>query len=406
MAILCADIPRLPGLDSICLRAGWQGSQGVIRWPYLVEGDTLAPWVRGGELVFVTGVSRPRSEASLQQLVREGAEQRAAGMVILTGAEGMQEIPASVIKLANELSCPLFEQPYTLPLVMVMETLSNAIVQDNLTGQSTRLFLTRLINGGANTPELVRLRAAELGLEATGAFVLVALRPADWHGEGNTPPAADLTLLEQQLDALLKRRGIDWPVVQYDRCLIAIWPASPNEAVMLAETLEQAVKALQACQPDTPLYAGVSERRADLSELAIAAEQATQALRFAMQQHNTPLFFYERLGIARLLAAIPQRGMVARFCEEQLGALCFAHDRKSREFKATATVFLESLGNQCQASDTLGIHRNTLRQRLKRIEQLTGHSLQDPHVRLNLQNALLMEQMLFHHHTIDSPSYQ
>lgn len=403
MAILCADLPRLPGLDSLRLRAGWQGSQGVIRWPYIVEGDTLAPWVRGGELVFVTGVSRPRSEASLQRLVREGVEQRVAGMVILTGAEGMPAIPASVISLANELGCPLFEQPYALPLVVVTETLSNAIIQDNLTGQSTRLFLTRLINGGADTPELVRLRAAELGLEATGSYVLVALRPADRHGESEVPPA-DLTLLEQQLGALLKRRGIEWPVVQHDRCLVAIWPVAPDDAVTLSETLEQAVEALQAREPDTPLHAGVSERRADLCELASAAEQATQALQFAMQQNDTPLFFYERLGIARLLASIPQRSMVARFCEEQLGALCFAHDRESRELKATATYYLESFGNQRKAAERLGIHRNTLRQRLKRIEQLTGHSLQDPHVRLNLQNALLVEQLLFHHHTLDSPS--
>ena len=41
MAILCADISCLPGLDSIRLRAGWQGSQNVVRWPYVAEGDSL-----------------------------------------------------------------------------------------------------------------------------------------------------------------------------------------------------------------------------------------------------------------------------------------------------------------------------------------------------------------------------
>ncbi|MDV6318721.1 helix-turn-helix domain-containing protein [Chromohalobacter sp. HP20-39] len=59
-------------------------------------------------------------------------------------------------------------------------------------------------------------------------------------------------------------------------------------------------------------------------------------------------------------------------------------------------------GNQQQTAESLGIHCNTLRHRLKRIEQLIGHRLGDAFVRLNLQNALLIEQILFQHHNIDS----
>ena len=47
------------------------------------------------------------------------------------------------------------------------------------------------------------------------------------------------------------------------------------------------------------------------------------------------------------------------------------------------------------------IHRNTLSYRLGRIEQKLGYSLQDPFSRLNLQNALLIEQILFHHHNLE-----
>ncbi len=34
-------------------------------------------------------------------------------------------------------------------------------------------------------------------------------------------------------------------------------------------------------------------------------------------------------------------------------------------------------------------------------EQRLGYSLQDPFLRLNLQNALLIEQIIFHHHNFD-----
>lgn len=60
MAITCADIPRLPGLEAIRFRAGLQGGNRPVRWPYVAENDSIAPWVRGGELVFVTGINLHR----------------------------------------------------------------------------------------------------------------------------------------------------------------------------------------------------------------------------------------------------------------------------------------------------------------------------------------------------------
>ena len=176
MTIRCADIPHLPGLESIRLRAGLQGSQQPIRWPYVVENDTLAPWVQGGELVFVTGINHRRSEENLKQLIREGVERQVAGMVILTGPEYIKAIPGPVLALANHLNFTLLEQPYALKMVLVTEVISTAIVQDNLLGQSVRLFLSRLINGFAEAPELIHLRASELGLPDRHPYVVLALR--------------------------------------------------------------------------------------------------------------------------------------------------------------------------------------------------------------------------------------
>ncbi|WP_432414938.1 PucR family transcriptional regulator ligand-binding domain-containing protein [Chromohalobacter israelensis] len=97
--------------------------------------------------------------------MNEAVEHQVAGLVILTGPEFIHEIPASVLELANSLNFPILEQPYSLKMVLVTEVISNAIVQDNLIGQSIKLFLTRLINGFADAPELIHLRAAELGLK-------------------------------------------------------------------------------------------------------------------------------------------------------------------------------------------------------------------------------------------------
>lgn len=407
MSILCSDIPRLPGLESIRLVAGLRGSQMSVRWPYVAEDSTLGPWLRGGELIFVTGINQRRSEQNLQQLIREGAEHGAAGMVVLTGSDFIQVIPNNVKVLANELGFALLEQPYSLPMVQVTEVISNAIVQDNLIGQSTRLFLTRLINGYADTPELIHLRAADLGLSDTRPYAVLALRLKGFtqHINGDDPAEQwklihQRSLLEEKFTELLKRRGIDWPVLEYEQDLLAIWPTDAVHSPALSEEL---VLALEQLHPDLEVFAGVSDLQPGLSSIAKAAEQARQAVQFALQRDQT-LFFYDQLGIARLFDAIPQRSLLVIFCQEQLGPLCFARDPRSVMLKDTLTHFMNYFGNQQQAAESMGIHRNTLSHRLKRIEQLIDCPLSDPFARLNLQSALLIEQILFQHHNIDSQS--
>ncbi|MDO6562413.1 PucR family transcriptional regulator ligand-binding domain-containing protein [Amphritea sp. 1_MG-2023] len=406
MSIICADVSRLPGLEAINMVAGLRGSQHAVRWPYVAEDETLGSWLRGGELIFVTGINKRRSEDNLQRLIREAVEYGAAGIVILTGSEFIQSIPSSVKALANALGFALFEQPYSLPMVQVTEVICNAIVQDNLIGQSTRLFLTRLINGYADTPELIHLRAADLGLSDTRPYAVLAVRLKGFNQRLRDDPAEQWklihqrSLLEDKLTELLKRRGIDWPVLEYEQDLLAIWPTDAQHSPALSGEIMQALEYLPA---ELEVYAGISDLQPGLSSIAKASEQARHAVQFALQQEQK-MFCYDQLGIARLFDAIPQRSLLSQFCQQQLGALCFARDQRSLMLKETLTHFLNYFGNQQQAADCLSIHRNTLSHRLKRIEQLIDCPLNDPFARLNLQSALLIEQILFQHHNIESQS--
>lgn len=405
MPICCADIPRLPGLESIRFRAGLQGGNNVIRWPYVAENDSIAPWVKGGEIVFVTGINHHRDEENLKQLVVEAVNHQVAGIVVLTGPEFIREIPASVLTLANDLNFPILEQPYSLKMVVVTEVISNAIVQDNLLGQSIRLFLTRLINGYADAPELIHLKAVELGLSDQRPYAAIAVRLVDQTvSKTNDDQWRALHLknqLENELTNLLKRRDNSWPVLVHEHDLLVLWPVEGKNISVLSSEIEQATSFLQKQISEIQLFLGVSELQTSLSGLSLAVEQAKQSVQFAIQHQNQPIFFYEQLGIARLFAAIPQRQLLVQFCREQLGVLCFSSDIEYIKLKETLRQYLNQFGNHQNASEELTIHRNTLRYRLKKIEELIGASLEDPFIRLNLQNALLIEQILFHNYHLD-----
>jgi hypothetical protein len=94
----------------------------------VAENRSFKSWVKGGELVFVTGISRHRSPQNLAECLYEGKECNVSGLVVLTGDAYIGQLPNTLCRLADELEIPLFEQPYSLPMVEVTEAIGRAIV--------------------------------------------------------------------------------------------------------------------------------------------------------------------------------------------------------------------------------------------------------------------------------------
>jgi len=128
VTLRCRDVPLLPGLGAIRLRGGESAGDNPVRWPYVAENRSFKNWVKGGELVFVTGISRHRSPQNLAECLYEGKECNVSGLVVLTGDAYIGQLPNTLYRLADELEIPLFEQPYSLPMVEVTEALGRAIV--------------------------------------------------------------------------------------------------------------------------------------------------------------------------------------------------------------------------------------------------------------------------------------
>ncbi|SNC59593.1 PucR C-terminal helix-turn-helix domain-containing protein [Marinobacter sp. es.048] len=157
MALKCREIPELPGLGAIHLRGGSSGVDNTVRWPYLAENRSFSNWVRGGELVFVTGISSHRSPANLAECLHEGRDCGISGLVVLTGDAYIGQLPAMLSRLADGLAIPLFEQPYSLPLVDVTETIARAIVASERAQEPREGGLAEALIASIGSHQLERL---------------------------------------------------------------------------------------------------------------------------------------------------------------------------------------------------------------------------------------------------------
>lgn len=100
----------------------------------------------------------------------------------------------------------------------------------------------------------------------------------------------------------------------------------------------------------------------------------------------------EDMGELRLLYQLRDSRELRQFVTQALGALQTRDQRGT--LRATLRAFLESGGSQVAASHRLGIHRNTLAYRLRRIGELVGRDVIDPGSWLTLHLALRAAGML------------
>ena len=99
----------------------------------------------------------------------------------------------------------------------------------------------------------------------------------------------------------------------------------------------------------------------------------------------------DRLPAYRLLGNLHNLPDGARQARALLGPLLRGRPDVRRERLATLRAVLEQPG-MAEAADSLGVHRNTVAYRIRRIEEVTGWRLADPDLRLPLALALRLVQ--------------
>jgi sugar diacid utilization regulator len=129
---------------------------------------------------------------------------------------------------------------------------------------------------------------------------------------------------------------------------------------------------------------GAYERPRDLPR---SYHEARLALRLQSAVTGDQATEFDRLGVYRLLADVGEPGSVERFVREWLGALLDYDAGKGSELVTTLTRYLECGRSYEATTAALAIHRSTLKYRLRRIKEISGHDLADPDTYFNLQLA-------------------
>ncbi|MFF7236322.1 helix-turn-helix domain-containing protein [Streptomyces collinus] len=133
---------------------------------------------------------------------------------------------------------------------------------------------------------------------------------------------------------------------------------------------------------------GVSAPSDSLDDIPHHYEEAQRALdvrRHSRERYGTT--FFDELGLYRILGPGNDYRELETFVDEWLGQLIDYDSRHRAAMVETLSRYFDCGGNYDETADSLAIHRSTLRYRLQRIRDISGHDLANVEDRLNLQVA-------------------
>jgi GAF domain-containing protein len=352
LALLCTDPPMLTSpatfssasllIDALDRRGSRPAAHRL--WPELEVGDELVtPLNAGGEQLGVLCVgSHPG-----RPLTAEDAEV----------ARAIAHLAAVAIKRAD-----------------LIERLTNAnIVKD----------MFEALAAGATT--FAATKAAQVHCDLTLPYLMVCAEPAGQREPGSVQWRAAAELLGRQLGALVPRAAIEagpGPV----RALLALGIRRPQR-------VEEVMRACRELGQEAGAAIGVSELRdapGDATRAYREALDATTIGRALLGEGGA--IAYAQLGAYRYLVHIAAEDAPRDRMRAAVDELIAYDSRRRTALLDTLERYLAERRSVIESARALYIHPNTLRQRLGRIEELTGVEL-DRDDLLSLELAIKLARL-------------
>jgi hypothetical protein len=175
--------------------------------------------------------------------------------------------------------------------------------------------------------------------------------------------------------------------------LAAIVPA--RDDAQLARGAQALARELEAALPGFSVTVARSRRIQDPVDLYRAGKEALLAANVA-EAEGSSLLGFESTGAYRLLlpAMSEDPRELERFYEETLAPLAAYDEQYETELVATVEAYLDNDGNVARTSERLFTHRHTVRYRLERVRELTGHDISSSEGREKLSLGLKAMRVL------------
>ncbi|MGN6189634.1 MAG: PucR family transcriptional regulator [Conexibacter sp.] len=317
----------------------------------LVGGSVAIVGEDGAALAISDEADRDAAEGAARLWLAEGAgapaETRAGWLLWPIAAAGAQlGCVAAHLRQAHEpLALAAVQSGARMAAFAILHELEEAAAVARLTER----FVDDLLVGHLDPPS-ARQRALALGWDPATPFRALLV------GDGDPSERPDVALA-------IRRRVPEALVVKHDGLWLALLPAAAADAPAAAADIAGALADARA---------GLSAEHGEIPELPAAYGEAREALHCVeLFGAGTAVRTFDPQSPLRMLARVPA-GELADFARATLAPLDAVEPAQRDALSATLALLIETGLNVADTARRGGWHYNTVRYRVRRLEELLG----------------------------------
>jgi sugar diacid utilization regulator len=338
-----------------------------------------------------------RSSAVLAVAARSPADERS----LLAGGEGivtheLRVADTSVGQLLMRARGDLGPGMTRLVLTLIASEVERVRGPERASEEAAAAFVTDLLHGRLADADAAIARGIELGVEIDqgGCVLVVRAHPLAPVEEGWRNRFLAVAQRGARAALATSVAVLDAPDGSLDAEAFVLLPAADEEAgERVAEAL---LRELHASLTGYAFALGRSRPASGPLELGRARNEALLAANVAEGQEEREALAFEETGAYRLLlsAMSEDPGELQRFYSETVEALVAYDEQYETDLVKTLETFLEADGNVAGTAQRLFTHRHTIRYRLERVRDLSGHDVNSSDGREKLSLGLKAMRVL------------
>lgn len=369
--------------NNLRLVAGANGLNRSVTRPNIAQLKNFYEWMEGGEFLVVNGIGLELyKEKNLIELIDNANKAGAACIAFELNADYIPDIPENVIKFANDIKLPIFTLPWNVSFGNVLNTIYDYIIRNQLRDVSISELMKNMLF--TNIDQTYALEQARFyGYDLTEPYCVVVIQ------------TDDVQKYRNEITNRFSKEISEWDIAcpymllqHYSNIIVFIKDIGKDSLGILFRKMYES---FHNSFSETKLLIGVGNSYKDIESYKKSYRHALKALS-SIRNHSSYIAFYEELGFIRLIADSSTDTEIHNYVMSVLGNIMDEEVQSKTPLLETLDEYQRNNFNISKTAETLYIHRNTLLQRLEKIENALGKELKDYNVRREIMNAFYLKK--------------
>ncbi len=362
----CKNVNQIPNCSQLKLIAGENGAFRPIRWVHYIEEPSYIRFIKGQELILTTGLLLKSKEQYLNFATDLNAR-KISGLVINEKPEGGIPYYDDIVELGNRLDLPIFTLPFACRFVDITQSICHEIFSCEEHKHKEQSILEELFYGVTIEPKNIDSKVIDPLLQFGQQYISVVAK-------------LNSTIQFEDQATLERARGLfDYCQSYFHRKILNVHHGNEFSAVIplrkeekknnIKQIITSVKDRLTLVLKSSGVFIGVSDVWTGIENLSNSMTQARRMAALGICT-NTSYIDYDECGVFQLLFSLDKKEELEKFYTQTLAPIIVSDQSRRTGYVETLLTYLKNDCSLKKTASDLFIHYNTLRYRLRSIEQL------------------------------------